>query len=303
MAQYHSRRGPNVSQYIANLNTIPSAADMNQQQEDFANFDGDLDLFTNADFFDFDLNESAPGMPNGMQFNGQQHPSPTHDPTDKAGFVNQPQYFQNPFNQFPANPALPGRTSLPPSPPNGVPFAGQIQQSQPTVPSPGHFSAALTPTSHTGPQTGEKRKAGMISTIPNPAAAMEADARDAAEEDKRRRNTAASARFRVKKKQREQALEKTAKEMSEKVQVLEARIGQLEMENQWLKGLITEKNVKLEGKPGEMTKVVGEGEKEVGKVEAKKEGEKNDQDAESKEEMREQGESILGEKKRGVGTD
>ncbi len=64
----------------------------------------------------------------------------------------------------------------------------------------------------------------------------------AADEDKRRRNTAASARFRVKKKQREQALEKTAKEMTEKVSVLESKVTQLEMENKWLKSLITEKN-------------------------------------------------------------
>lgn len=63
----------------------------------------------------------------------------------------------------------------------------------------------------------------------------------AAEEDKRRRNTAASARFRVKKKQREQALEKSAKEMSDKVQALEGRINQLETENKWLKNLITER--------------------------------------------------------------
>lgn len=65
--------------------------------------------------------------------------------------------------------------------------------------------------------------------------------RHAAEEDKRRRNTAASARFRVKKKQREQALEKTVKEAQDKHTKLEARITQLEMENKWLKGLITEK--------------------------------------------------------------
>jgi TolA-binding protein len=63
-----------------------------------------------------------------------------------------------------------------------------------------------------------------------------------AEDDKRRRNTAASARFRVKKKQREQALEKQSKEMVDKVSSLEGRIQQLEMENQWLKGLITEKS-------------------------------------------------------------
>ena len=70
---------------------------------------------------------------------------------------------------------------------------------------------------------------------------LEDASRLAAEEDKRRRNTAASARFRVKKKQREQNLERTAKEMSDKASALEARIGQLEMENKWLKSLITEK--------------------------------------------------------------
>ena len=68
----------------------------------------------------------------------------------------------------------------------------------------------------------------------------------AAEEDKRRRNTAASARCRVKKKQREQALEKQAKDMSDKVSALESKVQQLEMENKWLKGLITDKN---DGKP------------------------------------------------------
>lgn len=46
----------------------------------------------------------------------------------------------------------------------------------------------------------------------------------------------------MKKKQREQALEKSAKEMSDKVSALEGRINQLETENKWLKNLITEKN-------------------------------------------------------------
>lgn len=79
----------------------------------------------------------------------------------------------------------------------------------------------------------------------------------AAEEDKRRRNTAASARFRVKKKQREQALEKQAKEMTEKVQQLEGKVQQLEMENKWLKGLITDKN---DGKSLELLQKVKEAE-------------------------------------------
>jgi hypothetical protein len=88
------------------------------------------------------------------------------------------------------------------------------------------------------PQSGEKRKAHDSQY----ASAFEHASRIAAEEDKRRRNTAASARFRVKKKQREQALEKSAKEMSDKVAALEGRINQLETENKWLKNLIMEKN-------------------------------------------------------------
>lgn len=87
---------------------------------------------------------------------------------------------------------------------------------------------------------GKKRKLENGET--NSQQAIDEAARIAAEEDKRRRNTAASARFRIKKKQREQTLEKTAKEMTERVSVLETRIQQLETENAWLKGLITEKN-------------------------------------------------------------
>lgn len=71
---------------------------------------------------------------------------------------------------------------------------------------------------------------------------IEEASRNAAEEDKRRRNTAASARFRVKKKMREQTLEKTVKDTTEKNAALEARVTALELENQWLKNLITEKN-------------------------------------------------------------
>lgn len=101
-------------------------------------------------------------------------------------------------------------------------------------------SAGLAYTA-TPPQPGDKRKAGTTHGVPS-AADLEEQSRLAAEEDKRRRNTAASARFRVKKKQREQALEKQAKEMADKVSLLEGKVQQLEMENKWLKGLITDKN-------------------------------------------------------------
>ncbi|KAK7948568.1 uncharacterized protein PG986_009454 [Apiospora aurea] len=67
---------------------------------------------------------------------------------------------------------------------------------------------------------------------------LEEQSRVAAEEDKRRRNTAASARFRVKKKAREQALEKREKELGDEVSELKKRITHLETENKWLKNLV-----------------------------------------------------------------
>lgn len=108
------------------------------------------------------------------------------------------------------------------------------------------------------PKTGEKRRATEPQPAPahNRALSIEEASRVAAEEDKRRRNTAASARFRVKKKQREAALEKSAKEMNDKVAALESKISQLETENQWLKKLILEKNDGTSSSKEDMSKIV-----------------------------------------------
>jgi hypothetical protein len=57
-------------------------------------------------------------------------------------------------------------------------------------------------------------------------------------EDKRRRNTVASARFRLKKKEREAALEGKAKELETRVNKLERECEDLRRENGWLKGLV-----------------------------------------------------------------
>lgn len=59
-----------------------------------------------------------------------------------------------------------------------------------------------------------------------------------AAEDKRRRNTAASARFRLKKKEREAALETKSKELEIRVNELERECEGLRRENGWLKGLV-----------------------------------------------------------------
>ncbi|PKI83360.1 hypothetical protein MVES1_002713 [Malassezia vespertilionis] len=76
---------------------------------------------------------------------------------------------------------------------------------------------------------------------------IEADAevnRQAIEEDKRRRNTLASARFRVKKKQREAALEISARELEGQVAELRQENERLRTENEWLRRLV---NARPEG--------------------------------------------------------
>lgn len=206
---YNAQRGPNVSEFIANLNTIPSAQEIaGQGQEDF-NLENELAMFTNTQFFDFDLGQDTDLQPESFDF-------------AKRERVMQPGEFAFPdFNSFAPSDIYNGDVAHPPS--GG--YAGSIS----------------SPTSGlVSPQSGEKRKSEAISDVYTPG--FEDSSRVAAEEDKRRRNTAASARFRVKKKQREQALEKASKEMSDKVAALEGKINQLETENKWLKNLVMEKN-------------------------------------------------------------
>ncbi|KAI9008838.1 hypothetical protein CLU79DRAFT_505429 [Phycomyces nitens] len=66
-----------------------------------------------------------------------------------------------------------------------------------------------------------------------------------AAEDKRKRNTAASARFRMKKKMKEHDLEKQTTEMIQKTEELEAHVRELEKEIKWLRELVVEKNSSL----------------------------------------------------------
>lgn len=189
----------------------------------------DLAMFTNTQFFDFDINPVREGLEQDFtetksaDTKAQQAAiEPSLDFVDYGGFDfthalttipptistidTNPAHFANPAPQFDMDPLSP--------------------------------SSVASPSSGHSPN-GSKRKASLVDSTP---LNIEEASRLAAEEDKRRRNTAASARFRIKKKQREQALERSAKEMTEKVNSLESRINQLEMENKWLKNLIVEKN-------------------------------------------------------------
>ncbi|KAE8358578.1 hypothetical protein BDV27DRAFT_137475 [Aspergillus caelatus] len=258
MTEYNGRRAPNFSQYLDDLNAIPSPYDQavqQQQQQGSYNLDADLSLFTNAEFFDFDNfgDLNLPGFDSVESDNLKKKESnqATGHNSDMefldllGGFGNMPEYSATGFNSVNAQPQPASlqnaQFSTVPQMPNGsLNAASSPNESISTSsPSPAAQSQAPAPPASTSSSAvGPKRK----NTQKSAAMSVEEAARVAAEEDKRRRNTAASARFRVKKKMREQALEKTVKETTEKNTALEARVTALELENQWLKNLITEKN-------------------------------------------------------------
>ncbi|KAL2175244.1 uncharacterized protein P884DRAFT_247773 [Thermothelomyces heterothallicus CBS 202.75] len=265
MSSYGTGSRVNVSQYLRNLNVQGPTVEETFTDEDL---EKDLALFTNTQFFDFETGQhtdyqAPPAKPTVVQ-------SPTEDvtPTDSIigdfpasydfpisadhgtmspGDFTFGDYSSTTFNSptVPAFPETLGNHLQPIQPNPQTAYPGQVP----------HHQHHQQPTGYVAPSPagaaivgggGQKRKAESISGhthAPNGRVlSFEEASRLAAEEDKRRRNTAASARFRIKKKQREQALEKSAKEMAEKVTMLEGRISALETENKWLKGLVTEKH-------------------------------------------------------------
>lgn len=71
MAGYNGQRGPNVSEFIANLNAIPPTQDLAGQGPENFNLDDELAMFTNTQFFDFDLGQDADLQPSTFDFKGQ----------------------------------------------------------------------------------------------------------------------------------------------------------------------------------------------------------------------------------------
>lgn len=128
----------------------------------------------------------------------------------------------NSFNTLPPAPAAPAPAPAPtaattqsestPAPP--AKRARTTAKSQPTS---SNVSPSATPFPDSEPNT----------TTPLTAA-----------EDKRRRNTAASARFRLKKKEREAALDARAQALEDRVTALERECEGLRRENGWLRGLV-----------------------------------------------------------------
>lgn len=248
MSSYNGRRAPNFSQYLEDLNAIPSPFEQSAQQSDF-NIDAELALFTNAEFYDFghfgDLN--MPPVSYESSETKTEHQGPTS--MDKQQNVDYVDFFNADLNHIPEYPSADFQSS---DSQNHFPMSSPFT----TVPPVQNATYnTVPPANKSNPVTSRAPPATAPASITTPAPTqtagtkrkqdpktMDEAARLAAEEDKRRRNTAASARFRIKKKLREQALERTVKETTEKNAQLEARVSQLELENQWLKNLITEKN-------------------------------------------------------------
>ncbi|KAK1971407.1 basic region leucine zipper [Colletotrichum sublineola] len=234
-------RAPNVSRYLRDLNTVkePAAA-----EENFT-FEEDLAIFTNTQFFDYETGQHT------------DYQAPTKKPET---IESQPpssavtEELTSPIGDFNVDFSMPGEFNFHdftnPYPASGVPsFAEGLGNLQPLQPNPQTSyappSVSQQQNHHYGaptPRTSETRTPESLNAVNRNGQNFEEQSRIAAEEDKRRRNTAASARFRIKKKQREQALEKSAKEMADKVSTLEQRINLLETENRWLKNLVMEKN-------------------------------------------------------------
>lgn len=198
-----------MSQYVANLNTVPPPDDLTFDTT--ATVDEELAPFLSNDFM---------GEFVDLNFDADQHNN-TNTRSSGSGTTAEPKMD---FNDIAGDFQFADFTG----------FSNPLVESSMNLQQNSSFSV---PPNYTSPVSNS-----VSPVTPGFEHSTDEAARNAAEEDKRRRNTAASARFRVKKKQREQALEKTAKEMTDRVSVLETRIQQLETENTWLKGLITEKS-------------------------------------------------------------
>lgn len=227
MSAYRGRTGPNFSQYLTDLNAIspPEYTFASGEENEFSN---DLAMYTNTDFTNLDV----PGLPEDGAFNFDL--SPDTEAQDNLKFEELLTGADS-STDFDTSVGMTDAIIAPRPQPFFSSYTTPIQPAPTST-----FGSSETIQRGTGPV--DARHSRVTSVAPIDHALTDEKSRLAAEEDKRRRNTAASARFRVKKKQREQAVEKTLKDTQEKHAKLEAKIAQLEMENKWLKDLITEKN-------------------------------------------------------------
>lgn len=107
-----------------------------------------------------------------------------------------------------------------------------------------HFSPAIM-TPHSGfHSTANESSVFASSNAASSDASDNADEAAAIAEDKRRRNTSASARFRIKKKQKALNLERAVTDLTGRTEELEREASELRRENSWLKEIVLLKSRK-----------------------------------------------------------
>ncbi|KAI5829689.1 hypothetical protein K523DRAFT_416544 [Schizophyllum commune Tattone D] len=101
-------------------------------------------------------------------------------------------------------------------------------------------STSFTPTMSPPSGGAAAPSAGSSSSAGSP------EALDDAAEEKRRRNTAASARFRIKKKQKTLNLERSVADLTGRAEELEKEAADLRRENGWLREIVTMKSTRMQ---------------------------------------------------------
>lgn len=92
---YSARRGVNVSQYVANLNTVPAPDDLLNSP---TNLDDDLALFTSNEFVDWDGSSGFNPNPTSFDMNFEQPTNPVATPSvsePKMDFNLDSEYFSS----------------------------------------------------------------------------------------------------------------------------------------------------------------------------------------------------------------
>lgn len=218
----YGERTYNQEAAIANLNsTSPLNFSEGLSAEDLAR---DLDLFTNTQFFDFDFGTGPPTTFTSSLEAGHK----SGDDVDKLDNATLTSNDPEPLHHF--NFLSGSSTSVVN---RGVDGLDSLSFDLNSL---GGATDEDSAAKRRKIDASSSEKAESQDTPSN----MDDAARAASEEDKRRRNTLASARFRAKKKMREQALEKDHKEMAAKIDKMENRIKELELENKWLRGLVVQ---------------------------------------------------------------
>lgn len=102
---------------------------------------------------------------------------------------------------------------------------------------------------HTSPSQGAQTQpvASTSTAVRHASSPPDPDSPEGGTDDKRKRNTAASARFRIKKKQKTLNLERSVSDLAGRAEELEKEASDLRRENGWLKEIVMLKGSRLAG--------------------------------------------------------